>query len=218
MKFKQKELNSKIFSLKERKFWQESDLKEWTQWIKNGCARILRVAWTAGIQSINHFSSHALRPHCQTEREPRSVQQPIDHSWTFGSTDWNVQDRRSDNVCCSADRGESCGERMCMVRLLMWVLPFYQECRLIGPHSCTVMWTALSWSVSRNYDQGSFFSYWRVRVAWRRHQDWGTYEVASVWRHRWLSQRWGALMRCLWYVDDGLLFGTRSDPIYSRLR
>ena len=41
MKSSQKERDEQSFSPQERKLWDESDLKEWKQWIKSGCVRSL---------------------------------------------------------------------------------------------------------------------------------------------------------------------------------
>ena len=51
MKSNQKELDGQCFSPEERKLSDESDLKEWKQWIKNGCVRIL-FEWQITTTSI----------------------------------------------------------------------------------------------------------------------------------------------------------------------
>ena len=51
----------------------------------------------------------------------------------------------------------------------------------------------------QNYDAASFFSNCREHMASRRHQDCGKLKVILT-----------------LHVDGGLLFGTRSDPIYWR--
>ena len=64
-----------------------------------------------GIRDTKHFNSHAFRALCGTERRQSSAQEPMDHSWAFGSTDRKVQERCSENTPWLQCRSRHGGQR-----------------------------------------------------------------------------------------------------------